>query len=511
MPVDVVMTQRFVSDPDAFTDKNFVKVRGQMLLSPLLTWEPLGGGVVVDKTRNNVRASISANAMSMVVQQKDCLRIKAIGERPRPTCYVGLEAPQIGTPAVQFYDAHLAGTFTPGYQRIFFLPSRANQLTFIGLPPDEGPSVVMTDALTGCAITVGTINGTQVLCHANAVAIRSNESFEYMHRLVAQLVAQTGMVITASLTKDTYYANRESLEDRARHAKLDLGRTTVDAEAETRTSVFGFRANGVWSFRYLNHATVDSTRTGAAAFFKGSNSHKALVSKHVLLRASRRQGAARSPKGAAPPDELPLSGAPRARRVGMPPSPRSPATARSARAPAPRRRGSSRSAAPQRRRRAPWLAPRPRRPMLIGPFLPFVRETLARHPALPGSFYAELPFNVTHTFDANGSFVVAQDDTVAIIAGSAFRINPFADLPNGPDNVLLLGPDDAVRAPRLYDVRSHPPSSRFSAGLPLPNQYPQFRGKVWRWRSREQRFDLGRGRQPLGQKAKLGGHTRQRK
>jgi hypothetical protein len=62
----------------------------------------------------------------------------------------------------------------------------------------------------------------------------------------------------------------------------------------------------------------------------------------------------------------------------------------------------------------------------------------------PGSFYAELVFNATHAFDANGYFVIAQDDTVPIAAGAAFRINPFANLQNGPDNVVLLGPDDAI-------------------------------------------------------------------
>ncbi|MCU0686363.1 MAG: lamin tail domain-containing protein, partial [Polyangiaceae bacterium] len=62
----------------------------------------------------------------------------------------------------------------------------------------------------------------------------------------------------------------------------------------------------------------------------------------------------------------------------------------------------------------------------------------------PGSFYGELAFNTTHIFDANGYFVVAQDDTVSIAAGAAFRINSFANLENGPDNVVLLGPDDAI-------------------------------------------------------------------
>lgn len=67
----------------------------------------------------------------------------------------------------------------------------------------------------------------------------------------------------------------------------------------------------------------------------------------------------------------------------------------------------------------------------------------------PQDFYAEIVFDESHVFNANGYFVIAQDATVfgaggAAGAGGGFVINAKADLQNGPDNVLLLGPGDVV-------------------------------------------------------------------
>lgn len=65
-----------------------------------------------------------------------------------------------------------------------------------------------------------------------------------------------------------------------------------------------------------------------------------------------------------------------------------------------------------------------------------------------GAIYNEFRFDATHTFDANGYFVVAQDSKVLLPPGAAFVIDGFADLQNGPDTVILtaLGgvPIDAV-------------------------------------------------------------------
>lgn len=282
MPVDPVKTQRFVHDPDAFTDKNFVQIRGQAGLAATSVWQAVGGGAVEDRHYGAMAGSIALAATH--VKRKDCLRIVSIGGRTRPICYVGLEAGNaIFVPDASFYEARVSALFVPGYQRVLFLPARANQITFIHLPTAGGPDVVMTDALTGCTICVGTIGGTQVLSHANAYVLPANESQQYMRALITKLVESTGMTIAASLTKGKYVVDRATLGQSARQAKIDLGRATVNAQVHDATTVFGVRANGVWSIHYMNHAVVDSTRTGAAAFFKGASSHKARVSKHVLL------------------------------------------------------------------------------------------------------------------------------------------------------------------------------------------------------------------------------------
>jgi hypothetical protein len=62
----------------------------------------------------------------------------------------------------------------------------------------------------------------------------------------------------------------------------------------------------------------------------------------------------------------------------------------------------------------------------------------------PQDFYAEIVFDASRALDANGYFVVAQDATVNVASNAAFVINVRADLQNGPDNVLLLGPGDIV-------------------------------------------------------------------
>jgi hypothetical protein len=57
-----------------------------------------------------------------------------------------------------------------------------------------------------------------------------------------------------------------------------------------------------------------------------------------------------------------------------------------------------------------------------------------------GTTINEVKFTSAHSFDANGFFVVAQDNTVVLPAGAAFLISTFADLQNGPDNLVLLDP-----------------------------------------------------------------------
>ncbi|MCU0687888.1 MAG: hypothetical protein MUF34_37530, partial [Polyangiaceae bacterium] len=45
-----------------------------------------------------------------------------------------------------------------------------------------------------------------------------------------------------------------------------------------------------------------------------------------------------------------------------------------------------------------------------------------------------------HAFDANGYFVVAQDNTVVLPAGAAALVSNLIDLQNGPDSLVLVSP-----------------------------------------------------------------------
>jgi hypothetical protein len=64
-------------------------------------------------------------------------------------------------------------------------------------------------------------------------------------------------------------------------------------------------------------------------------------------------------------------------------------------------------------------------------------------PGTQAPLYATLTFEASHALDANGYFVVAQDAGVILPPGAAFAVSLFADLQNGPDNVVLVDPAGA--------------------------------------------------------------------
>jgi hypothetical protein len=61
-----------------------------------------------------------------------------------------------------------------------------------------------------------------------------------------------------------------------------------------------------------------------------------------------------------------------------------------------------------------------------------------------GVIYAEIAFSPNNALDANGYFVVAQDATVVVGPGSALIADAAADLRNGPDGLVLVGPTGAT-------------------------------------------------------------------
>ncbi|HEU4409833.1 MAG TPA: hypothetical protein VFS43_31560 [Polyangiaceae bacterium] len=55
-----------------------------------------------------------------------------------------------------------------------------------------------------------------------------------------------------------------------------------------------------------------------------------------------------------------------------------------------------------------------------------------------GTLIAEFKFSSGQALDANGYFVIAQDNTVTVPAGGAIVVSTFADLQNGPDSLVLV-------------------------------------------------------------------------
>jgi hypothetical protein len=276
MPIDPVLTQSFVDNPREFLDKRYVKVRNQASLAATSTWTTLGGGPAASKALGSVIGNLQLAAVNVTAD--DCLVITSIGMGPLPTCYVGIEKVD-GKP--DFFDAVISPNLLPGYQEIFFLPARVNQITAIVLPQNAGPDVVMTDPLTGCTVYFGTIGASQALCHANALAVVDAHKNQYMKSLKNTLSAGGGGVAVFTnqqkLKKGTYRADITALVTQAEADKVNRGRTIVAAQGNWYTTVVAIRSSGSWSAFYQNYASVKSTRTGLKRVLMGKESHKSRV------------------------------------------------------------------------------------------------------------------------------------------------------------------------------------------------------------------------------------------
>ncbi len=116
----------------------------------------------------------------------DCLEVTAISHRNPPTCYLALEL-YAGSPYIptdrkpDYYDAWVRPDQQGGYFPVLYLPARANQITLLALPAAGGPDLMFTDPLTGCKIYTGTVNGQQVVCHANALTLDAANNFQSVH------------------------------------------------------------------------------------------------------------------------------------------------------------------------------------------------------------------------------------------------------------------------------------------------------------------------------------------
>jgi hypothetical protein len=172
---------------------------------------------------------------------------------------------------------------------IYFLPSRANQISCIDLDAtltNGRPKIVLTTAVNGCSIFVTCANTALPLNQANSpkfyhangihahnggtvVAARAS-TVNYTRQLLRDFVMANGQHLALELTSQHYYGS--DIVDET-NLKTQLGYTVNNAQASTDTFlVMGVMSlSGIWSFYYQRHVDIDYTRTGKfKVFLKGS-------------------------------------------------------------------------------------------------------------------------------------------------------------------------------------------------------------------------------------------------
>jgi len=166
MAFDALATTAFGNDPTAFLERNFVVPRGHTNLHGHTTKVGRNGVAPRDKI---LSAGIPFGALKLRVSDADTITVTSIGNRNRATAYIGLFELEEGR-----YEARISLHQAPNAPlKVFYLPSAANQILAVRLPDVGGPSICLTDPLSGCTIFTTTLGNDAWMFHANAHAVRN--------------------------------------------------------------------------------------------------------------------------------------------------------------------------------------------------------------------------------------------------------------------------------------------------------------------------------------------------
>jgi hypothetical protein len=273
--VDLAATRKFRDDPLKFLNESWVDPGNYARLHMYAQWNTYSGNAVDVKDN-------SAGALGPITEDDLCT-VTGFVDGPttltRPTAYCALE-PNTGASAEDFSTRYSLVQHNPAFVPIYFLPSRANQISCLRLDATAAngrPHVVMTTAVDGCSIFVTCNDAAAPLdagnhvwfYHANGVhAGNRAQSVTYTRRLLRKLARRQLQHLALELTSDHYYGSDKTTEQQA---KANKG-YTVNAvtDSPNRFLVFGrMDGNGVWSFHYQWHVDIDYTRAGAKRVFLG--------------------------------------------------------------------------------------------------------------------------------------------------------------------------------------------------------------------------------------------------
>ena len=188
-----------------------------------------------------------------------------------PTVHCALS--QVGANSYEtMFDDHQVGTSFP----IYFLPSRADQITFYRIPNVMNGCIILTTQLSACSVYVTCQNrgnplnyGNQTtLYHANAYQISVNPNFinhnhvmseRYKRELLMRCLLRNHHQLALELNRD-HYLRKQPIRERSRKAwKL---RYVTESRAQD-TSMIGIRTGGLggtWSFFYQTRVRMSYKR-----------------------------------------------------------------------------------------------------------------------------------------------------------------------------------------------------------------------------------------------------------
>jgi len=271
MAFDALATTAFGNDPTAFLERNFVVPRGHTNLHGHTTKVGRNGVAPRDKI---LSAGIPFGALKLRVSDADTITVTSIGNRNRATAYIGLFELEEGR-----YEARISLHQAPNAPlKVFYLPSAANQILAVRLPDVGGPSICLTDPLSGCTIFTTTLGNDAWMFHANAHAVRNgahDPPRRYMRDLFRHFTSASLHQPVKMFDRPMYEPDQAAWVNAWVADKVDRGRDPQEVESYPQSfTVFGVRTAGVWRFYYQKGLVLDSKRTGLKRLLRGRDSHK---------------------------------------------------------------------------------------------------------------------------------------------------------------------------------------------------------------------------------------------
>lgn len=278
MAFDAIATNQLANNPMAFLATNYVRASGVGGLTKVFAAK--NAAIPAQKILGGTVGTIAYGHPSLAITDSDCNEITGIGGRGLPTAYIGLDRQADRDFLARIQDAQDA----THPLLVYFLPAAANQISRLQIPGIGGPSLIMTDPLSGCTIFTSDSGVLEYVYHANGLAVAPglNDARRiYMRDLFRHYVMGTPQAAVRMFDMP-FYANDLTLFEanwRANKAAYGRALATINTVSQGGFNVFGIRGGGpAWTFHYQMATTVSSVRTGVKAFFKGAQSRKFKVS-----------------------------------------------------------------------------------------------------------------------------------------------------------------------------------------------------------------------------------------